>query len=52
MVETSTKGTDNIFKIFRLSDGSIVNVHIYDTAGQEVYRALSLNFIEKPIAVY
>ncbi len=47
MVETSTKGTDNIFKIFRLSDGAIGNVHIYDTAGQEVYRAVSLNYYRK-----
>ena len=30
-----------IFKIFRLSDGSLANVHIYDTTGQERFRSLS-----------
>ena len=38
----STNGVNgNIFKIFRLSDGSVTNVHIYDTAGEQKFRALT-----------
>ena len=44
LVETSTQGVDNVFRIYRLSDGSIVNVKIYDTAGQETYRNLTLTY--------
>jgi small GTP-binding protein len=44
LVETSTQGVDNVFRIYRLSDGSIVNVKIYDTAGQEVYKTFTLTY--------
>ena len=36
-----TLGLGNINKAFQLSDGDLVDCHIYDTAGQERYRALS-----------
>ena len=36
-----TLGLDNINQSFQLSDGNLVDCHIYDTAGQERYRALS-----------
>ena len=37
----------DIFKIFRLSDGSLANVHIYDTAGQERFRGLTGTYYRK-----
>ena len=36
----STLGEPNYFKTYRLTDGSIVNVKIQDTAGQERFKSL------------
>ena len=44
LAETSTTGVDNVFRAYRLSDGSLVNVKIYDTAGQELYKTLTLTY--------
>ena len=41
MASITTMSIDNINKSFQLSDGNLVDCHIYDTAGQERYRALS-----------
>ncbi len=46
-----TMGFDNINNSFQLSDGSIVNCHIFDTAGQERYRALNFQYYKKADAV-
>ena len=40
----STVGFDDIFKGYRLSDGSIVNVRIMDTGGQERFDAINANY--------
>ena len=44
---TATIGIPNYFTSFKLSDGSLVNVHTYDTAGQECYKALTENYYKK-----
>ena len=38
---------DDFFSSFRLSDGSLVNVHIMDTSGQERYKSLNENYYKK-----
>ena len=43
----ATIGIPNYFTSFKLSDGSLVNVHTYDTAGQECYKALTENYYKK-----
>ena len=40
----STVGIEDIFKGYRLSDGSIVNVRIMDTGGQERFDAINANY--------
>ena len=47
MVSSATIGTPNYFTSFKLSDGSLVNVHTYDTAGQENYKSLTENYYKK-----
>lgn len=42
-----TAGTPHSFNTFQLSDGSLVNVDLVDTAGQEKYRALSCQYYKK-----
>lgn len=42
MATIMTAGFDCIVKAFQLSDGSIVNCYIYDTAGQERFQAIAL----------
>ena len=37
----TTLGLQNYFNCYKLSDGSIVNVRIMDTSGQERYRAIN-----------
>ena len=43
----STIGNPNYFTSYQLSDGSLVNVHILDTAGQEKYKSLNENYYKK-----
>ena len=43
----STYGTPHSFYSFQLADGSLVNVSIVDTAGQERFRSLSDQFYKK-----
>ena len=42
-----TVGTPHSFRIFQLTDGSLVNVTIIDTAGQERFRALTDQFYKE-----
>ena len=42
-----TIGMPHSFNTFQLSDGSLVNVNIIDTAGQEKHRALSSQYYRK-----
>ena len=51
MSSIPTVGFDNINNSFQLSDGSIVSCHIFDTAGQERYRALNFQYYKKADAV-
>ena len=43
----TTVGIPHYFSTYKLSDGSLVNVKIIDTAGQEKFRALSKNYYKK-----
>ena len=43
----STVSLANQFCNFRLSNGSLVNVQIMDTAGQEAYRAINASYCKK-----
>lgn len=42
--QTVTLGLPNYFSSYRLSDGSLVNVQIMDTAGMEVFRAINTSY--------
>ena len=42
-----TFGSKNYFCSYKLSDGSNINVDLYDTAGQEKYHALSKSYYQK-----
>ena len=44
MAELSTYGTPHFFSTFLLSDGSLVSVKIFDTAGQEKFRSLGRQY--------
>ena len=47
MKTLTTISADCIIKTFQLSDGTVINCHIYDTAGQERYRSLGLMYYKK-----
>ena len=47
MSETSTIGIDNYINGFQLADGSIVNINLIDTAGQEKYKSIVLSYYSK-----
>ena len=47
VIETQTVGNPQYFKTFKLSDGSLVNVKLFDTSGQEQYRSLTENYYKK-----
>ena len=47
----STMSIDYVIKSFQLSDGSVVNCTIYDTAGQEKYNCLCESYYKKADAV-
>ena len=47
IVNVATIGIVHGFHTFQLSDGSLVNVNIVDTAGQENFRALSSQYYKK-----
>ena len=47
IVSVATVGLPSFFSSYKLSDGSLVNVHLFDTAGQEKFRALSERYYKK-----
>ena len=47
IVSVATIGIPSFFSSYKLSDGSLVNVHLFDTAGQEKFRALSERYYKK-----
>ena len=47
METISTLGLPNYFVNYRLSDGSLVNVQIMDTAGQERYKSINTSYYRK-----
>ena len=47
MINTTTLAIDFISKTFQLSDGSVINCLIYDTAGQERYNAINESYFKK-----
>ena len=47
----TTASIDTVIKSFLLSDETIINCHIYDTAGQERYKALGLLYYQRADAV-
>ena len=42
-----TIGMESFIVSYKLSDGSLVKLKIFDTAGQEIYRSLSENYYKK-----
>ena len=51
MATIMTAGFDCIVKAFQLSDGSIVNCYIYDTAGQERFNSVIMSYYRKGDAI-
>ena len=47
MSETSTIGIVNYINGFQLADGSIVNINLIDTAGQEKFKSIVLRYYSK-----
>ena len=47
LIETATSAIDFYAKTFQLSDGSVVNCFIYDTCGQERYKAINQSYYRK-----
>ena len=47
MISFQTIGNPSYFKCYRLCDGSLVFVHIYDTAGQEKFKAITESYYKK-----
>jgi small GTP-binding protein len=47
LIETTTSAIDFMAKTFQLSDGSVVNCFIYDTCGQERYKAINESYYRK-----
>ena len=46
-METQTAALDTIYQSYQLSDGSIVNCQIWDTAGQEIYDSLNRSYYKE-----
>ena len=44
MVTLSTIGIEDVFEGYRLSDGSVVNIRIMDTGGQEKFDAINESY--------
>lgn len=51
LIGTTTIAVDFVSKTFQLSDGSIVNCFIYDTAGQEKFNSINETYYKKADAV-
>ena len=47
MTYLSTIGLPNYFSSYKLSDGSLVNVQILDTAGQERFKSINTNYYQR-----
>ena len=47
MIELYTIGNPHSFETYQLSDGSLVNVKIIDTAGQERFKSLSERYYKE-----
>ena len=47
LLDVSTLGVPNYFSTYKLSDGSIANIQIMDTAGEEKFRAITTNYYKK-----
>ena len=46
-----TSSVDHFYRVFQLSDGTLVNCQIYDTAGQERYHSIVESYYRKANAV-
>ena len=46
-----TLNVDNFYTIVQLSNGSLINIHIYDTLGQERYNSINESYYRKGEAV-
>ena len=47
LIKTSTIGLPNCFVSYKLTDGSLVNVQLMDTGGQERFRAINSTYYKK-----
>ena len=51
LIESPTTAVDFLAKTFQLSDGSVVNCFVYDTCGQERYKAINESYYKRADAV-
>ena len=47
MEEIATIGTPNFFNSYKLSDGSLANIQVIDTSGQERFRSINESYYKK-----
>ena len=43
----ATIGTPNYFSTYKLSDNSLLNINVLDTAGQEIFRSMNESYYKK-----
>ena len=47
LFDFSTLGVPNYFSTYKLSDGSVANIQLIDTAGEEQFRSITTNYYRK-----
>ena len=47
LFEVSTLGVPNYFSTYKLSDGSVANIQLMDTAGEEQFRSITTNYYRR-----
>ena len=47
LFDVTTLGVPNYYSTYKLSDGSIANIQLMDTAGEEQFRAITTNYYRK-----
>ena len=52
MISFQSIGNPSYFKCYRLYDGYLVYVHIYDTAGHEKFKAINESYYKKETFAY
>ena len=47
IVSVATVGLPSFFSSYKLSDGSLVNVQLFDTPGQEIFKSFNESYYKK-----